>query len=107
MGRTKRKTKKSDDEDSGDEVKDVDQDSKDGEPALKKAKSEDPKSDDESNKAKSDEESEPERKKFETEKPKKQRSPDLAKFWKAVEDDPQDFTGKVFSANKFCLWNCR
>ena len=25
-------------------------------------------------------------------KGKKERSPDLAKFWKAVEDDPQDFT---------------
>ena len=29
-------------------------------------------------------------------KPKKERSPDLAKFWKAVEDDPQDFTGWFF-----------
>ena len=29
-------------------------------------------------------------------KPKKERSPDLAKFWKAVEDDPQDFTGWLF-----------
>ena len=32
-------------------------------------------------------------------KGKKERSPDLAKFWKAVEDDPQDFTG-----NCFCLF---
>ena len=29
-------------------------------------------------------------------KGKKERSPDLAKFWKAVEDDPQDFTGNCF-----------
>merc|ERR1711936_834657 len=29
-------------------------------------------------------------------KGKKERSPDLAKFWKAVEDDPQDFTGWTY-----------
>ena len=26
----------------------------------------------------------------------KKRSPDLAKFWKAVEDDPKDFTGWTY-----------
>ena len=35
-------------------------------------------------------------KKTKTESEKKQRSPDLAKFWKAVEDDPTDFTGWTY-----------
>lgn len=44
---------------------------------------------------------EPSTKKSKTEKDAdkndvKKRSPDLAKFWKAVEDDPQDFTGWTY-----------
>ena len=34
--------------------------------------------------------------KTEEEGKKKKRSPDLAKFWKAVEDDPTDFTGWTY-----------
>ena len=35
----------------------------------------------------------------------KKRSPDLAKFWKAVEDDPQDFTGWTCEYRFFCYVN--
>ena len=65
----------------------------DDEPAAKKSKSDSKQTDDEPVAKKS---------KFDSEQVEdesttvKKRSPDLAKFWKAVEDDPKDFTGWTY-----------
>lgn len=85
MGRSKKSKK---DEETEDPPMETSENSQDSDAAKKRAVSEE-KAEDEpaAKKAKSEDEEEA---------PKKKRSPDLAKFWKAVEDDPTDFTGWTY-----------
>lgn len=69
MGKSKKRDEKSGDEEDNTSMETNDQDDVTS-PAAKKSKVED--------------------------EPVKERSPDLAKFWKAVEDDPTDFTGWTY-----------
>ena len=62
---------------------------------TEKAKSEEPK-DESTHQAKNAEKSKSEEPKDDSAPKIKKRSPDLAKFWKAVEDDPKDFTGWTY-----------
>jgi len=105
MGRSKRKSKSEDSEDQVEESdqqetmetqSDNDDDQTSEEPVAKKAKP-DENVDEESNDSKKDSKKESgSDDNSDEKKTKKQRSPDLAKFWKAVEDDPQDFTGWTY-----------
>lgn len=66
---------------------------------MGKSKKRSRKSDDEEPEESKDEtaqQEEPKKSKIEDEPAKKKRSPDLSKFWKAVEEDPKDFTGWTY-----------
>jgi len=67
------------------------------EPVAKKAKSDETKNEARpSSGASNEEKSKSDSAKEESPSTVKKRSPDLAKFWKAVEDDPKDFTGWTY-----------
>ena len=88
--------KEKDDEDSDENLakkSESDSEQIDDEPAAKKSKSDSDEIDDEPVAKKSKLDSE---QGVDESTTVKKRSPDLAKFWKAVEDDPKDFTGWTY-----------